>query len=78
METYEPVDSAEVLKRIPHWEQVLRQAINEAASPIPFFNERVQELHGGGRDQRKQDDSNIITREKELQFLERLGKVLTR
>jgi len=76
METYQPADAAEVVKRIPHWQQVLRQEIHEAASPKPFFNERVQELHGGGRDQRRQDDSRLGGKQRELEFLDRLEKLL--
>jgi len=72
MEIYQPVNAADLLRRIPHWQRVLRQEINEAASPKPFFNERVQELHGGGRDQRRQDDSRIGAKEREIEFLGRL------
>ena len=75
-ETYQPADVAELLARIPHWEQVLRQEINDAAGPKPFFNERVQEMHGGGRDRRHQDDSRITAKENELAFLGRLERVL--
>lgn len=71
-ETYEPADVPDLLARIPHWQQVLRQEIQDAASPKPFFNERVQEMHGGGRDQRRQDQSRIVAKENERAFLERL------
>ncbi len=47
-----------------------------AASPKPFFAARVQELHGGGRDQRHQDDSLISRKQRELAFLDRLQGVL--
>src|SRR5262249_11928752 len=43
-ETYQPADLVELLAQIPHWQQVLRQEINDAAGPKPFFNERVQEM----------------------------------
>ena len=76
-ETYEVADTRELLARIPHWQQVLRQEINEAGSPKPFFNERVQELHGGGRDQRRQDNTRIGAKEAERDFLERLQRILT-
>ncbi len=75
-ETYEPVDTADLLARIPHWQRVLRQEINEASGPKPFFNERVQELHGGGRDRRRQDDSRVRAKESERAFLERLERWL--
>jgi hypothetical protein len=76
-ETYQPADTEDLLAQIPHWQQVLRQEINEGASPKPFFNERVQEMHGGGRDQRHQDNSRIAAKENEREFLERLQRVLT-
>ena len=75
-ETYQPANVSDLLSRIPHWQQVLRQEINEVASPKPFFNERVQELHGGGRDQRRQDDNRRSAKENEQAFLGRLLQVL--
>lgn len=75
-ETYQPDDVTDLLTRIPHWQQVLRQEINEGAGTKPFFNERVEELHGGGRDQRRQDNSRLTAKENERAFLERLQQVL--
>ena len=72
METYQPRDAADLLSRLPHWEEVLRREIMTAASPKPFFAARVQELHGGGRDQRQQDNSAIAGKQRELEFLGRL------
>jgi hypothetical protein len=76
VETYQPADVDDLLARIPHWQQVLQQEINEAAGAKPFFNERVQDLHGGGRDQRRQDNRRISAKEQERAFLERLQQVL--
>lgn len=76
METYEPVDAAELRARIPHWQQVLQQELNGAGAK-PFFNERVEELHGGGRDQRRPDHQRVSARENELTFLKRLQQALT-
>jgi len=76
METYEPVDLADLLARIPHWQRVVRQEISEGAGMKPFFNERIEELHGGGRDQRRQNTGRRSAREDELAFLERLHRVL--
>lgn len=76
VETYEPDDQADLLSQVPHWQQVLRQEINEAVAPKPFFNERVQEMHGGGRDQRRQDSSRLKAKEAEQDFLGRLQKML--
>jgi hypothetical protein len=75
-ETYEPKDTPDLLRQIPHWQQVLRQEI-DAPGAKPFFNERVEELHGGGRDQRRQDSSRTSTKQIELEFLERLNRSLT-
>ena len=75
-ETYQPNDLADLLAHIPHWQQVLRQEIIEATSPKPFFNESVQEMHGGGRDQRRQDNSLLSAKESEQAFLLRLQQVL--
>ena len=75
-EIYQPADVASLLAQIPHWQQVLRAEINEAASPKPFFNERVQEMHGGERDRRRQDEPRMIAKENERAFLDRLQQVL--
>ncbi|MFM8470617.1 MAG: hypothetical protein ACKODH_11720 [Limisphaerales bacterium] len=76
METYQPKDAADLLARIPHWQEVLKQEIAAAANPKPFFAARVQELHGGGRDQRHLDNSAISVKQRELEFLGRLQGVL--
>jgi hypothetical protein len=75
VETYEPAGIADLLARIPHWQQVLRQEINDAGVK-PFFNERVEELHGGGRDQRRNDNSRVVAKENERAFLDRLQQAL--
>ncbi len=77
METYQPKDAADLLARIPHWQEVMKNEMLSAASPKPFFAARVQELHGGGRDQRHQDDSLISGKQRELEFLGRLQGVLS-
>lgn len=76
VELYEPTGIADLLARIPHWQQVLRQELNDAGAK-PFFNERVEELHGGGRDQRRHDNSRVVAKEKERAFLDRLQQSLT-
>jgi hypothetical protein len=75
-ENYQPADLASLLAQIPHWLQVLRQEINESGGGKPFFNERVEELHGGGRDQRRQNNSRVAAKENEQAFLKRLQRVL--
>ena len=74
VETYDPADAAELIARIPHWEQVLRHEISLASNPKLFFNERVEELHGGGRDQRRHDAAQ--PKQHELAFLGRLKQTL--
>jgi hypothetical protein len=76
VETYQPANLAELRALIPHWQQVLRQEIAEASGAKPFYNERVQDLHGGGRDQRRQDNARIKAKEEEIAFLKRLLTVL--
>ena len=76
VETYQPANLTELLALIPHWQQVLHQKISEAGGPKPFFNERVQDLHGGGRDQRRQDNRRLSALENERAILERLKRVL--
>jgi hypothetical protein len=77
METYQPKDAADLLARIPHWQEVMKTEVLAASSPKPFFAARVQELHGGGRDQRHQDESLINGKQRELDFLGRLQRVLS-
>jgi hypothetical protein len=76
VESYQPTDPASLLAQIPNWLAGLRQEINDSAGGKPFFNERVEELHGGGRDQRRQDNSRITAKENERAFLERLQQGL--
>jgi len=59
------------------WQKVLRHEIGMASNPKPFFNERVQELHGGGRDRRATDDARIAAKQCEAATLERLQRVLS-
>jgi len=75
-ETYQPANLAELLAQLPHWQQVLVQEINTGAGSKPFFNERVEELHGGGRDQRRSDHTRLTAKEHELEFLQRLQAIL--
>jgi len=76
METYEPEDHTGLSALIPFWQRVLQQEINSGAGAKPFFNERVEELHGGGRDQRRHDNARQAAKVGELEFLQRLQTVL--
>lgn len=77
VEIYEPANRQELLARISTWLRVLRQEINESGAAKPFFNERVEELHGGGRDQRRLDNTRVGAKEGEYAFLVRLQLGLT-
>ena len=74
VESSEPSDVANLLARIPAWVQVVRTQLSTADQPSPFFNERVQDLHGGGRDQRRGNESLRTQKQAELEFLGRLGR----
>lgn len=74
VESYEPGDLEGLLKRIPPRQDVLRTQIN--AGSKPFFSQRVEEMHGGERDQRRQYHAGISAKENELAFLDRLQRVL--
>jgi len=77
VETYQPANLNELAAQIPHWQNVLREEINTGAATRPFFNERVEELHGGGRDRRRPDESRLAGKQDEMAFLHRLQAVLT-
>jgi hypothetical protein len=73
IENYKPADVADLRARIPARLEALRGELN---SPKPFFSQRVQDLHGGDRDQRGHDDPRRFAKENELAFLERLQVLL--
>ena len=76
VETYKPADVAGLLARIPPRQEALRGQINAGSGGKPFFSQRVQELHGGENDQRRQEDAGMTAKENELAFLDRLQQVL--
>jgi hypothetical protein len=76
VETYRPSDAADLVSRIPHWLEVLENEVTAASQPKPFFAERVQELHGGGRDQRHSDGQFIDRKQRNMAFLRRLAEIL--
>jgi len=76
MESSEPESVEDVLARIPEWEAALKQQISLSRQPKPFFNLQVEELHGGGRDQRPADTQMVATKQRELAFLARLRTAL--
>jgi hypothetical protein len=76
VESCKPDDVADLLSRIPRRQQVLRDEVNGASAPKPFFSGEAQQLHGGGRDQRRQDDARVAAKQDELAFLDRLQHLL--
>lgn len=76
IETYRPKDIDDLRKRIPNWLEVLENELTAAGQPKPFFAERVQELHGGGRDQRGRDGDLIDRKQRNKDFLRRLDGIL--
>jgi hypothetical protein len=72
VEAYQPADPAEFLERIPGWIDSVRRDAESARQPRPFFNDRVEDLHGGGRDQRRAGDVKAAERAEELAGLRRL------
>ncbi|MDX1414180.1 MAG: SEC-C metal-binding domain-containing protein, partial [Candidatus Promineifilaceae bacterium] len=47
-----------------------------AVNPKPFFSDRIQEMHGGGRDQRPADKAAVQSKENELAVLDRIQEAL--
>jgi|GEM_PF-469301 len=76
IETYRPTGIEDLLNRIPNWLEVLENELTAAGQPKPFFAERVQELHGGGRDQRRRDGGLIDRKQRNKDFLRRLDEIL--
>ena len=76
MENHKPADVAELLALIPRRQEALREQINVASGPKPFFDQAVQALHGGIRDQRMQNDVRTSAKENELSFLNRLQQLI--
>ncbi len=75
-EDYKPVDLPHLMERIPLWQEALRQEIDTADNPKPFFSGAVQANHGFDRDQRQPDNSRMALKKIEFQFLARLHQLL--
>jgi hypothetical protein len=76
MENRKPATLAGLMADLPRWQEALRQQIEVAAGPKPFFSQDVERMHGGGRDQRAQDDVRVSAKENEFAFLGRLQRLL--
>jgi len=75
-ENRKPANVSDLQASIPRWAESLREQIDKASGPKPFFHQQVEIMHGGGRDQRRQDDSRLSVKEHELAFLLRLQDLL--
>jgi hypothetical protein len=76
VEGRKPANLADLLARLPGWQEALRHQIEVASGPKPFFNEDIRYLHGDDRDQRSQDNVRMSAKERELYFLSRLQQLL--
>ena len=76
VESYKPAYVAGLLAWIPPRQDVLRTQINTGAGGKPFFSPRIQEMHGGDRDQRRQEEEGKSAKELELAFLDRVQRTL--
>jgi hypothetical protein len=77
-ENRKPTNVSDLQASIPRWAESLREQIDKASGPKPFFHQQVEIMHGGGRDQRRQDDTRLSVKEHELAFLLRLQDLLSR
>jgi len=75
-ESRKPANVADLLASIPRWAETLREQIDKASAPKPFFHQQVEIMHGLARDQRAPDESRSSAKENELRFLLRLQKLL--
>jgi hypothetical protein len=78
VEGRKPASLPDLVEHIPVWLEALRHQIEVAAGPKPFFSQDIERMHGGGRDQRRQDDFRLSAKESEFQFLGRLEQILAR
>ena len=77
-EDYKPADMDHLIELIAFRQEALRQEIETADDPKPFFHEQIQARHGFDKDHRQRDGGRIAVKKEELAFLERLHQVLIR
>ena len=75
VESHKPAGVDDFLEWLPARKEGLRSQINVGSGGKPFFSPRIEEMHGGERDQRLKDESGPSAKEAELAFVERLEKV---
>src|SRR5207237_10913980 len=78
MENRKPASLAGLLAELPRWQEALRQQVEVNSGGKPFFSQDIERMHGGARDQRRQDDVRVSAKESELAFLGRLQRELER
>ncbi len=76
VESYKPAGVDDFLSWLEARQEAVRGQINVGSSGKPFFISRIEEMHGGERDQRPNDESGRSAKEAELRLLERLRTVL--
>jgi hypothetical protein len=76
VEGRKPASLADLLARIPGWKEALRQQVEVGSRSKPFFHGNIEEMHGGGRDQRGPENERMSAKEMELAFLGRLEQIL--
>jgi len=76
VEGRKPAGLPDLLARIPGWKEALRQQIEVGSRSKPFFHGNIEEMHGGGRDQRPPENERLSAKEMELAFLGRLEGIL--
>lgn len=76
-ENYKPADVPALLAMIPPWLERLREEIDTAGNPKPFFASQVQGEHGGDRDQRRTDERAVEAKRSEMATLTRLQQLLS-
>jgi len=76
VEGRKPANVADLLERLPGWQKALQEQIDAGSQPKAFFLQEIEMMHGGSRDQRRQGDTRLSTKEKDLEFLTRLQGLL--
>src|SRR5262245_39561257 len=66
VESHKPRGLDDFREWLPARQEVLRGQINVGSHGKPFFSPRIEEMHGGERDQRPKDDSVLSAKEAEL------------
>lgn len=76
VERYKPADIGDLVAKIPRWREALRGDLGLASGGRPFFNERIEQSHGGESDRRSAEGMLIEAKKNDLLFMDRLERVL--